>query len=84
MDELNTIKHDLKVQLLEMKAMISLLLPGGDTPLSEIARKTGKSRQGIRDYLANNYEPDVDYYKKDGKIYISEKVAIELFKRKKT
>lgn len=77
--------HDLKVQMLEMKAMLSLLLPSGDTPIAEIARKTGKSRQGIRDYVINHYEPDVEWFKKeDGKLYVSESVAIELLQRKKT
>ena len=76
-NELDTIKQDLKA----VKAMLRMLLPKGPVPIGEIARKTGRSRQAIREYLTKHYEPEKDFFKKDGKIFASEDTAIQLLQR---
>ena len=73
---------ELKHEIMEIKALLKIFLPSGDVPLSEIAKKTHRTRQAVRDYITRHYEPDTDFYKKNGKIYISEEVAIELLKRR--
>ena len=78
MSELDTIKQELK----EVKAMLRMLIPKGDVPLSEIAKKTGVSRQAVRDYVTKHFEPDRDFYKKSGKLFVSEEVAIQLLQRR--
>ncbi len=78
MNELDDIKQELK----EVKALIRMLLPKGDVPISDIARKTGVTRQAVRDYITKHFEPDKDFYKKNGKLHVSEGVAIKLLQRR--
>lgn len=72
---------ELKNELLEIKAMLNLLIPE-TTTIGYISKMTGKSRQAIRDYLINHFEPEVDFWKKDGKIIISKEVAVKLLQRR--
>ena len=72
---------ELKNEILEIKAMLSLLIPK-NVPLTYIAEQLGKSRQSVREFLINNFEPEKDFWKKDGKIYLSEGTAIKLLQRK--
>ena len=75
MDELKIIKHDMKEIKQDQKLILKLLSPTHYT-ISKIAEVTGKSRQAVKDWLLNNAEPDVGYSVKNGRIIISEKVAL--------
>jgi len=74
--ELETIKHDMQELKHTQNLILKLLSPKYYT-IAKIADVTGKTRQAVRDWLTNNAEPDVGFFKKDGKIIISEKVALE-------
>lgn len=78
MSELDGIKQELK----EVKALLRMLIPKGDVPISDIARKTGVTRQAVRDYITKHFEADKDFFKKNGKIHVSEEVAIQLLQRR--
>jgi predicted DNA-binding protein YlxM (UPF0122 family) len=41
-----------------------------ELPLSEVAKTLSVSRQALHKYVQNNFEPDLEYYKKNGKIYL--------------
>ena len=42
---------------------------------------TGKTRQSIRLFLLNNFEPDIDFWKEGGKLYVSREVATTILTR---
>jgi hypothetical protein len=65
----------LRQDILEIKSMMKLLLPKQYT-VSYLSQQTGKSRQAIRGWLIRNGEPEVDYWEKGGKIYVSEETAL--------
>ena len=69
-----------KNELNQIKSLLSLLLPKEFT-IRDLMVRTGKSRQAIIQYLERNYEPEVDYYKKNGKIYVKREVAAEIIQR---
>lgn len=73
---------ELKSNILEIKSMLNLFLPSKMT-LSFIADTTGKSRQTITQYLQNNFELKVDFWKENGKIYVSQATAFKLLRRYK-
>jgi len=73
---------ELKSYLLEIKSMLNLFLPSKMT-LSFISDTTGKSRQTITQYLQNHFEPKVDFWKENGKIYVSQATAFKLLRRYK-
>jgi hypothetical protein len=41
-----------------------------------IAKITNRTPQAVRDWLTKNAEPDIGYKKKNGKIIVSEEVAL--------
>ena len=59
---------------------MSLLTPSKST-LSYISTVTGRQRQTISAYLENNFEPDVDYWKENGKICLSKSTALKLLQK---
>ena len=75
MSEYDTLKHEMKEIKRNQEFIIKLLSPKEYT-LSKIAEITGKSRQAVRDWIINNAEPDVGFSKKNGKIIVSEEVAL--------
>ena len=77
----NTTEYlELKGMLSELKRMIKMLIPQ-KASVSYLAETTGKSRQSIRQFLINNFEPEVDYYIDGGKMYASQKAAITILMR---
>jgi len=56
--------------------ILKLLSPKQYT-IGRISEITGKSRQAIREWLINNAEPDLGFTQKNGKILVSEEVALE-------
>jgi len=71
---------ELKGLLLEQRALLNILIPD-NVPLSFICERSGKTRQAVRQYLNRNYQENIDFYTKKGRIYIAKKVAIELLYR---
>ncbi len=71
---------DLKSSILDLRSMLSLLIPSKAT-VSFVSETTGKSRQTITQYLQNNFEPEVDYWKENGKIFISKTTALSLLRK---
>jgi len=68
---------ELKNDLLEIKNMLNLIIPKYFT-IKDISLRTGKSKEAIRKYLQNHFEPEVDYFMKNGKILIQKEVAIKI------
>jgi len=75
MSELETIQHDMKEIKQNQELILKLLSPKKYT-IAKISEITGKTRQAVKDWLVNNAEPDVGFFKKDGKIFVSEEVAL--------
>lgn len=68
---------EIKKLLLEQKVMIETLFPN-KVSISFIKERTGLTRQGIRQKLINNFEPEVDFWQEGGKILMSKSVALQL------
>jgi hypothetical protein len=71
---------ELKTMILELKNILELLIPSKST-ISQIVSSTGATRQTITAYLYNNFEPEVDFWKENGKIVLSKSTALELLKK---
>jgi len=71
---------EIKNLILEQNTMLQMLIPH-NVPLSQICDLTNKSRQTVRDYLINNFEPEVDFYKKNGRIIIRRNAAVAIVRR---
>ena len=72
--------YEIKKLILEQRdklEKLELLIPE-EFEISFVVAKTGLTRQGIRKRLINKFEPDVDFCKKRGKIYLSQKVALQI------
>ena len=70
---------EIKKLLLEQKAILETLFPN-KVSISFIKERTGLTRQGIRQKLINNFEPEVDFWQEDGKTFMSKNVAFQLLK----
>lgn len=73
---------EIKNLLLEQRAILKSLFPD-KVALSFIKDRTGLSRQAIRMNLINNFELEVDFWKENGKIYVSKATALQLLKLNK-
>ncbi len=71
---------EIKKLLLEQKKILETLFPN-KVSISFIKERTGLTRQGIRDKLINNFQPEVDFWKEGGKIYMSKNVAFQLLNK---
>ena len=80
-NNLNPIEYlEIKSMFCELTNMVKMLIPQKAT-ISYLSETTGKSRQSIRQLLINNFEPEVDYWHKGGKIFVSQRVAITILTR---
>lgn len=80
-NNLNSIEYlEIKKMLYELTNMIKMLIPQ-KTTVSYLSNITGKSRQSIRQFIINNFEPEVDYWLNNGRIFVSQKVAITILTR---
>lgn len=68
--------YEIKKLLLEQKVMLETLFPN-KVSISFIKERTGLTRQGIRQKLINNFEPEVDFWQEGGKIFMSKSVALQ-------
>lgn len=71
---------ELKGMISELKYMIQIIIPK-KASVSYLAESTGKSRQSIRQFLINNFEPEVDYWLDGGKMFASQKAVITILTR---
>ena len=71
---------EIKKLLLEQKKILETLFPN-KVSISFIKERTGLTRQGIRDKLINNFQPEVDFWKEGGKIYMSKNVAFQILNK---
>ncbi len=80
-NNLNSIEYlEIKKMLYELTNMIKMLIPQ-KTTVSYLSNITGKSRQSIRQFIINNFEPEVDYWLSNGRIFVSQKVAVTILTR---
>lgn len=73
---------EIKKLLLEQRAILKSLFPD-KVALSFVKERTGLSRQAIRMNLINNFEFEVDFWKENGKIFMSKATALQLLKLNK-
>lgn len=70
---------EIKSLLLEQRNILQSLFPE-KVSLSFIKERTGLTRQAIRMKLINNFEVEVDFWKENGKIFMSKTTALQLLK----
>ena len=73
------ILSEIKNLLLEQNDMLKIFTPN-EVSLSHICILTGKSRQTVRDYLINNFEPEVHFFKKNGRIILTRDTAVQIIR----
>ena len=71
---------ELKGMISKQLGMLQMLIPQQAT-VSYLAENTGKSRQAIRQFLIKNFEPEVDFWTKGGKMYVSQDTAVAVLMR---
>lgn len=71
---------EIKGMLSQLTYMIKMLIPQ-KASVSYLSDTTGKSRQSIRQFLINNFEPEVDYWLEGGKMFASQKAVITILTR---
>ncbi len=83
MKTLNNLEYlELKNMLGQMAAMLNMLIPV-KVSVSYLAESTNKSRQSVRQFLINNFEPEKDFWNEGGKTYVSKDTAISILSRAK-
>jgi len=71
---------EVKRLLTQMATMLNMIIPP-KVSVSYIAESTCKSRGYIRQYLLNNFQPEKDFWKEGGKIFVNKEVAITLLSK---
>ena len=71
---------EIKNYLTQLATMLEMLIPR-KVSVSYLAESTGKSRQSIHQYLMNNFEPDRDFWREGGKVFVSKDAAISIMQR---
>ena len=71
---------ELKGMISNLTSMVQMLIPQ-KASVSYLSETTGRSRQGIRNFLINNFEPEVDYWVENGKMFASQGAAITILTR---
>lgn len=71
---------EIKKYLTQLATMLEMLIPK-KVSVSYLAENTGKSRQSIHQYLMNNFEPDRDFWREGGKVFVSKDAAISIMQR---
>lgn len=71
---------DTKTLLLEIRnklEILEFLLPT-EMSLSDLSKQLGKKSNTLYQTLTRNYEPEVEFYKKGGTIFVRRDVALAL------
>lgn len=71
---------EIKKMLTQLATMLNMLIPEKVT-ISYLAESTCKSRQAIRQFLFNNFEPEKDFWNEGRKTYVAKNVAITILSR---
>ena len=71
---------ELKNLILQQQSLLKMLIPV-KASVAHLANMTGKSRQAIRQYLIANFEPEVDFWIENGKIYANKETAAQIISR---
>ena len=71
--------YELKKLILEQREKLELLIPD-KFDIAYISQKTGLTRQAIRQRLFLKFQHKVDFWYEGGKIYLSQKVALQMLK----
>jgi len=71
---------ELKNMLGQLATMLNMIIPT-KVSVSYLAESTGKSRQGIRQFLINNFEPEKEFWNEGGKTFVSKNVAITILQK---
>ena len=82
MTEIAELKHELTELKHNQELILKLLSPKNWT-IPKIAEITGRTPQAVREWLTKNAEPDVGFFKKDGKIIVSEEVALQYINQRR-
>lgn len=82
-NETNKINEYLEVKgmLCQLVTMLHMLIPT-KVSISYLADSTNKTRQSVRKFLINNFEPEKDYWIEGGKTFVSQQTAITILSRK--
>jgi len=70
---------ELLLKILNEIDTLKILLPA-ELSLSEISNLTGKSTNTLRKYVIANFEPEAEYKKKGGKIYVKQNIVLRIRK----
>ena len=70
-------EKELLLKILNGIEKLNMLLPH-ELSLSEVSNLTGKPANTIRKYVIDNFEPEVEYKKKGGKIYLNQSIILRV------
>lgn len=76
MEEAN---QQLLLKILNKLENLEFLIPS-EVSLSDLANSCNKENNTVRKYIIANYEPEKDFYKKGGKIFVGKEVAFDVRK----
>jgi len=71
------------IELKRNQELIISLLKPKEWTVSRVAELSGRTPQAVRDWLVNNAEPEVGFYYKNGKLIISEEVALTYINKRR-
>lgn len=79
--EIKNILERQEQRLQEQSAILNMIVPQ-KVSISYLAETTGKTRQGIRDYVITHFNPKRDFWKEGGKLFVSRSVATEILMKR--
>ena len=82
MSDIESLKHDL-IEIKRNQEMILKLLSPKEYTVSMVAKMAKRSPQAVREWVLKNGEPDVDFYKKGDRLYLSENVALKYINQRR-
>lgn len=71
--------QQLLLKILNKLENLEFLIPS-EVSLSDLANSCNKENNTVRKYIIANYEPEKDFYKKGGKIFVGKEVAFDVRK----
>lgn len=78
-NQLDLQNQELLLKILTKIEKLEFLIPS-EFSLSDLANSCNKENNTVRKYILANYEPEKDFYKKGGKIYVGKEVAFDVRK----
>lgn len=76
---MSTDNKPLLLKILSKLEKLESLIPD-EFSLSDLSNMCRKSNNTVRAYLVANYEPEKDFYKKGGKIWVGKEIAFDVRK----